>query len=102
MYGESNCLTNAPPLRPGPLSAGALGGDCAPSAALDNVAQIAERIELIADRLQRFLDRFHGSPGTNAASAPQPVSGGHIGQLARVAVGVDRLERIASDLDQIG
>jgi hypothetical protein len=102
MYGEPNCQTNALPSRSGQLNGRTLGEDCAPSAALDSVAPIAERIELIADRLQRFLDRFHGSPGQNAASAPEPISGGHIGQLARVAVAVDRLERIATDIDQIG
>jgi hypothetical protein len=67
----------------------------------DGVPQVAERAEMACDRLQRFLDRFHGC-GQDKASSVAPVPSGHIGQLQRLAASVDRLERIAGEIDQLG
>jgi hypothetical protein len=91
MYGETTL---------GASAAQAYAG--APAApVLDGVAQVAERSEMIADRLQRFLDRFHGM-GQDKAPSVAPVPCGYIGQLQRLAITVDRLERITSDIDGIG
>jgi hypothetical protein len=76
--------------------------DCPQAPHFEGIPQIAERAEMVGDRIQRFIDRFHGSPNATGASAIAPVPAGHLGQLERVARAIGQLEALAAQLDSIG
>lgn len=70
----------------------------------EGLPSVAERAEIAADRIQRFIDRFHGDPEQATAAVGQlaHVPCGHLGQLQRLELAVSQFERLASGLDLIG
>lgn len=67
----------------------------------EGLPNIAERAELANDRIQRFLDRFNGSPSADSQGLAA-IPCGHLGQLRRFANAVERLEGLCTELDAIG
>ena len=67
----------------------------------EGLPKLAEQAEMAADRIQRFLDRFHGSPDVSGTQLA-PVVAGHIGQLQRIERTIERFAQLANELDSIG
>jgi hypothetical protein len=68
---------------------------------LDALPLMAERAELLADRLQRFIDRFNGPQGCAGGDSPAPPACLRT-QIDRISYAIHRAEEATNELDRIG
>ena len=92
------------------MSYGTAGATCADTGpqlkAVDKVYLeclpiLAERAEMLADRLDRFVDRFNGPTATGESKEPQPPAC-HRTLLDRISNGLHRAEEAAAAIERIG
>lgn len=67
---------------------------------LECLTPLNERASIIADRLQRFLSRFHGTGGPDTGGTP--AGGGYRTDLDRLSGTFETIESYLNELDRIG
>lgn len=85
--------------------AGMSGAKLASNAAarpLERISLAADRIDHVARRLDRFVDRYHGNPSPiSTATEPAPPSS-YAANIERLFGAIERAEKLAEAINEIG
>jgi hypothetical protein len=75
-----------------------------PSRTLDNIGAMVEEVSVIADRLEGFLARFHGTPQSDGAKSAglAPVPSGYSGKLDVLRGNIARADKLSREISSIG
>lgn len=73
-----------------------------PTRPLDGIAAAADRLERTAIGLEDFLGRYHGHGETASANVKSLPPASYSGNLERLANAVDRLDKLAAAVAEIG
>lgn len=74
----------------------------APIRPLETVSQCADRVQLSAQRVQNFLDRFHGADPTEADNGREIMTVSYSRDFARLYGNLEMLESALSTLEALG